>query len=310
MQTKFTTAEGEREWCDGLRALVEQGKLDEAEAVLVDALEGLEGDVAALCRATTRKRVELDGWAELVEAVEMYEGDPITGATLAIVNDADLAFEKGHYHAPEMLLNLYTDEVWSWSAASADDILDQCASDEPAFAGAQEDIETFLEISGLERLNTALLFHKQRFFFREDGPDHAPLRYVDFVVGNWWRALRFHQAVAAELAAMPLPGTVKLVTGLVGMRADAACLHRVTTAAPAVPYSPLAKRPVALPSANDAGPSMGSLADITVARNPFEEEEESVGGQLRRRVAEEAAATPAPEEPKRRMFGRMFARDV
>jgi hypothetical protein len=316
LQTKFATAEGEQEWCDTLHLLIERGQFDAAETRLLEALEGLESEIAGLCRALPREDVVLDGWEDLVEAIEVQEGEPITGVTLAIANDPDTAFEKGSYHTPDVLMSLYTDEQWNWSAADHDQLLDECAKEEPGWTGAEEDVEVYLEVCGLERLNTALMFHKQRFFFRDSEVDHAPLRYVDFVVGNWWRALRFHEAVAAEMAAAPLPSCVKLLTGLVDMRADAVCLHGSQAKAAMVSSRSMpAAAPAQLAMANededeeapaDTG-SMGSLSAIRVTRVAPVEEVESVGAALRRRVAEETA-TVVEEEPKRGLFARMFAR--
>ncbi len=318
LQEKFATAEGEQEWCDTLHLLIERGQFDAAETRLLEALEGLESEIAGLCRALPREDVILDGWEDLVDAIEVQEGAPITGVTLAITNDADTAFEKGSFHTPDVLLSLYTDEQWNWSAASHEQLLDECAKEEPGWTGAEEDVEVYLEVSGLERLNTALLFHKQRFFFRDGETGHAPLRYVDFVVGNWWRALRFHQAVAAEMAAAPLPACVKLLTGMVDMRADAVCLHGGHARAAmvssrslpdAVPASMalVSVNDEALAPAEEEAGSMGSLSAIRVTRVAPVEEGESVGAALRRRVAEEAAAE-VEEEPKRGLFARMFAR--
>jgi hypothetical protein len=317
LQGKFATAEGEQEWCDRLHQLVEQGHFDQAEAMLAEALDGLESEIAGLCRAMPRDAVVLEGWEDLVDAIEVQEGAPITGVTLAIANDADVAFEKGTYHTPDVLLSLYTDEEWNWSAADQEKLLDECAKEEPGWTGAEEDVEVYLEVSGLERLNTALLFHKQRFFFRDGEMEHAPLRYVDFVVGNWWRALRFHQAVASELAAAPLPACVNLLTGLVDMRADAVCLHcgpARSAAAPAQSMTMAESAPMPLAGASEealapveeAG-SMGSLSAIRVSREAPVEEVESVGAQLRRRVAEESTSNDE-DEPKRGLFARMFAR--
>lgn len=317
LQTKFATAEGEQEWSNSLHLLIERGQFDAAETRLSEALEGLESEIAGLCRSLSREDVVLDGWEDLVDAIDVQEGEPITGVTLAIANDPDTAFEKGSYHTPDVLLSLYTDEQWNWTAASHEDLLDECAKEGPGWTGAEEDVEVYLEVSGLERLNTALMFHKQRFFFRDGEVDHAPLRYVDFVVGNWWRALRFHQAVATQLANAPLPACVNLLTGLVEMRADAVCLQcgPAKAAAPSPQSTPIvASALVTLANENDeafspaaeAG-SMGSLSAIRVTRVAPVEEVESVGASLRRRVAEDAASE-VEEEPKRGLFSRMFAR--
>jgi hypothetical protein len=226
LQTTFATAEGEEAWCEDLRCLIGAARFDEAEAVLSGALAELDTDLARLCQSTTAASVTISGWPELAERIELHEGDePVTGLTLAIGNDGDLDFEKGRMLAPYMMLGLYTDEAWKWSEASRETLLAECASESPAWAGTDEDLEAFLDIAGLAPLNTALIHSKQRHFIREGGEAQAPLRYVEYIVGCWWRALRFHQAVAAAQAAHPLPGPVTIVSGMVDMRPDVVAVH-------------------------------------------------------------------------------------
>jgi hypothetical protein len=239
LQTTFATAEGESAWCDSLRRLIEQTRFAEAEQVLQEALADLTTDMGELCRAAGTASVTISGWPELAERVELHEGDePITGLTLAIGNDGDLDFEKGRLFSPYMMLGLYTDEAWGWSNATRDVLLAECASECPAWAGTDEDLEAFLEIEGLAALNTALIHSKQRHFIRDGGETQAPLRYVEYIVGCWWRALRFHQAVAAAEAAHPLPGRVTIVSGMVDMRPDVVAVHLPAAAARALAAAP------------------------------------------------------------------------
>src|SRR5690606_28788585 len=118
------------------------------------------------------------------DAIRMHEGEPVSGVTLAIANELDLAFEKGRLHDPYVMLGLYTDEAFAFSAAAPAALLAECEAEQgPAWAGHDEDIELYLAIEGLAPLNTALLFHKQRHFFRDEAAPQAPLRYVEYVVG-------------------------------------------------------------------------------------------------------------------------------
>ena len=61
------------------------GGSDSAEEGFVGAEPGV---------AIAPEAVEIEGWAELVEAITMHEGEPVAGVTLAVANEADRAFEK------------------------------------------------------------------------------------------------------------------------------------------------------------------------------------------------------------------------
>lgn len=287
LQTTFAAPEGETAWCDSLRRLIEEARFAEAEAVLTEALADLDTDMAPLCEAASAASVAISGWPELAERIELHEGDePITGLTLAIGNDGDLDFEKGRPLTPYMMLGLYTDEAWGWSKASREELLAECASDSPAWAGTDEDLEAFLEIAGLAPLNTALIHSKQRHFIREGGETHAPLRYVEYVIGCWWRALRFHQAVAAAQAAHPLPGRVTIVSGMVDMRPDVVSVHLPDAAAGASVVKLVSKTATPVASAVEplAGTALAEEADFepataTIVRlhQSIEDEAEPVG---------------------------------
>jgi hypothetical protein len=212
--------------------------------------------------------------------------------TLGIANDSDLNFEKGVLHAPYLLLGLYTDESYRWSSATREDILEQCDAECPEWAGREEDIEIYLEIEGLEAINTALIHHKHRFFLRDGDPDKAPLGYVEYVLASWLRALRFHQAVAAEIAEHGLPGGIPVVSGTVDMRPQVATVH--------FPEKASEVGQVRFASLTSAAPRRG--AEIIEFESP----------NIRRQIAAAAVAAPEPEpeqEPGRpgflrRMFGR------
>lgn len=296
LQDLFATAEGEQDFNNRLRALFEAGEFDAAEALLAAELETMDSEMVPLCRDLSRDAVVLTGWEHLVEAIELHEGEPLTGVTLAIANALDLAFEKGKPHEPYVTIGLHTDEAYAFSAATPAELIAECkAAEGAAWAGSEEDIELYLEADGFGPLNTALLFHKQRHFFRDDNPAEAPMGYVDYAIGCWWRALRFQQAVAAEYARLGLPGAIPVVAGMVEMRPELACVH-----ASEAPAAPAAHRAEAAEMAEI------SAADF-IQRKPIEEEKELTGTALRRRFAgSEPEEAPVPE--RQGLLSRLFRR--
>jgi len=298
LQEAFATEEGEKAFTGQLRAMFEAGDLDGAEALLAAELETMDTDIARMCLDLPREAVVLSGWEDLAEMITSHEGEPVTGATMAIANEQDLAFEKGKLHEPYVMMGLYTDEAYPFSSAAAEELIAECkAEDGPAWAGLDEDVELYLEIEGFGPLNTALIFHKQRHFFRDDNPDRAPMRYIDYVIGCWWRALRFQQAVAAQYAQHGLPGGIPVVTGMVEMRPEVICVH-----SSGVRAAPVERRVEA--------PAMAGLsaADF-IQRRPVEEEvvREFSGSDLRRRIAA-SAEEEEPVEERKGLLGRLFGR--
>ena len=295
LQLKFATAEGEDAWENELRRLFEAGSLDDIHAILHPAIEQLENDFGRMCLRTTPEGVTIAGWPELVEAIQEHEGDTITGVTLAVANEADRAFEKGQLHHPFMMLGLYTDDAYAFSTArEADLFAEMQAEDGPAWAGYDEDIEVYLDIDGLDELNTTLLHHKQRHFFRDGAPEDAPLRYVEYVLGCWWRALLFQQAVASECTIHGLPGGIPVLAGTVEMRPEIVMVHGIG----ARTVEPQRKT-----EASECAPMLA--ADFIQVRS-VEEEKEPTGMDLRRRVLETGQEEEA--EPKRGFLSRIFGR--
>ena len=306
LQQLFASAEGEDAWEANVRALFTAGDLGAVAEILEPALGALDSDFGRLALEHRPEGVVLSGWEELAEAIAMHEGEPVTGVTLAIANEADRVFEKGQVHHPYMMLGIYSDEPYRFSDAGAADLLAQCAQDVPAWAGYDEDIEVYLDIEGLDRLNTALLHHKQRHFFRDGDPGKAPLRYVEYVLGCWWRALLFHQAVATESAIHGLPGGIPVITGMVEMRPEIVMIHSVG----------------ARSQGSEREAETASMIEVFAAdfihRKPVEEEKAVTGLDLRRRVVEAEAEVDTAlqadvavkEKPGliARLFGRRAAR--
>lgn len=310
LQTTFAAAAGELAWEERLRALFEARELAQVEQILRAALIESGGEMMRLCRDASLSVVEIMGWDELAEAVRSHEGEPITGATIAIGNEADLAFEKGTPHRPYLVLGLYTDASWGWSSASSGEALAQCRSENPDWAGWDEDIEAFLEIDGLDALNTALIHHKQRHFIREEGEAApAPLRYVEFVLGSWWRALRFHQAVAVQLDAHGLAGAIPVISGLIELRPEVVAVHwPVVRQVPSV-KAPEADSEEADDEADEAESATSNLTRFNLiqrGRLVVDEAEGPTGSVLRRRIESSEELAEVAEAPglMRRLLGR------
>lgn len=296
LQTQFATAEGESDWTGAMHALFHAGDLDEAQRQLTLHLETLETELATRCLIDDPARVRITGWDELREAIELHEGESITGVTLAIANEADRAFEKGQVHHPYMMLGLYNDEPFAFSRADTATLVEQTlAEDGPAWAGYDEDIEVFLECEGMSAINTALVHHKERHFFRDNAPQHAPRRYVEYVLACWWRALLFHRAVETICQKQPLPNGVPVLAGMVDMKPDVVAVHGMGTGA----------RQVA-PTESE-GPQMAEMlpANMITRREIVEEKEPPSGTDLRRRIAE----TGQEDEPEKKgLMARIFGR--
>lgn len=296
LQTQFATQEGEAEWTAVMHEHFHAGQLDEAQEYLAAQLAALETELATRCLIDDPSRVSIAGWDELCEAIELHEGEPITGVTLAIANETDRSFEKGQVHHPYMMLGLYTDEPFAFSRADTTELVTQTFTEEgPAWAGYDEDIEVFLECDGLDAINTALVHHKERHFFRDDAPDHAPRRYVEYVLACWWRALLFHRAVEQICEQKPLPGHIPVLAGMVDMNPDVIAVHGMVEG----------DRPVS--SDEGEGPQMAEmLPESMITRREVEEIKEPPSGtDLRRRISE----TEQEDEPeKKSLWARIFGR--
>ena len=227
LQLAFLTAEGERDYVEKIRALLTTNRVAEADAILAADLAGFEGSLAAICRSTSADTVRIDGWEDLMPILDEFEGPPITGITIGLTNEPDLVFEGTEPREPAIMLGLYSDEVFSFTDASTDQLLDECASDMPGWAGHEEDVEFYVDCLGLGDLNTALIQCKHRYFLR-DGRDgiegRAPGGYVEYILSTWLRATRFLQAVERAASEHGVPEGAKLLAGTVALNTDLATL--------------------------------------------------------------------------------------
>ena len=222
LQLAFLEQAGEQAFVAELGALLSAGQADAAAERLAAELAGFDGSLARLCRATTAETVAIDGWGDLLPILAEWEGPPVTAMTLGLTNPPDLVFEGGVTHGPELLLGLYSDEAYRFSAAGSDDLLAECSRELPAWVGHEEDVEFYCQAAGLAELNTALIQCKHRHFLRDgrDGVEgRAPGGYVEYVLGCWLRSTRFLQAVQ-RAAAHGLPQGCRVIAGAVGVNAD------------------------------------------------------------------------------------------
>ena len=223
LQIRFLEPAGERAWTESLGDLLSAGRAAEAEARLAQELAGFDGSLARLCKRTAADDVSLEGWEDLLSILAEWEGPPITAITLGLTNPPDLVFEPGRTQEPELLLGLYSDEAFSFSTASNDELLAECSRDLPAWVGHEEDVEFYCSMSGLAELNTALVHSKHRHFLRDgrDGVEgRAPGGYVEFILGSWLLATRFLQAAERAIADHGLPSGCRLISGTVEINAD------------------------------------------------------------------------------------------
>ena len=301
LQKAFATEEGEAAWTQDLHALFGAGAFDEAEALLAEALTALDSELAWTCLELPREAVVLSGWEELGEAIEMHEGDPVTGVTIAIANESDRDFEKGQVHHPYVLLGIYTDEAYAFSSTVHWELLDECHAELPGWAGKEEDIEVHMDIEGLDLLNTKLAHHKQRHFFRDENPPVAPKPYVEFVLACWWRALRWHQAVETECAIRGLPHSIPVVAGMVDMRPEAVAIHDSGNGK---------ERPaLKLVRPETASIMAESFGESFIQRKAVEEEKAPpTVSELRRRAQEDGDGEVIEKPARSGLWGRIFGR--
>jgi hypothetical protein len=292
LQTAWYDEGVEKDYASQIEAMVHSGDLDKAAEMLLADLALLNTPIADLCRGLTADKVKIEGWDDIEEAIVNFEGDPITALHVVISNEADLVFEdKSLLQEPLLEVVFYTDEYQEFSALSRAELLDESLREMPDWYGASEDIEAYLEITGFGPLNTALIQHKRQYFFRDSvhildeksglADDSLPIAYVEFCLAAMFRAVRYHQAVKAQVDAHGLPSNVPVIAGMFNMKPAIGSVY-VPTTTKVVEAAKVAK-----------------LA-VVIKRNMEEAPMEVAGSSLRQFISEE------PEE-KPGFFKRLFA---
>jgi hypothetical protein len=300
LQLAFLESAGERAWVETMASLLSAGRTAEADAGLAAELAGFDGALARLCKATAAADVALEGWDDLLPILAEWEGPPVTAITLGLTNQPDLVFEPGATNQPDLLLGLYSDEAFPFSRASKADLLAECGKESPAWAGAEEDVEFYCTITGLDALNSALIHCKHRRFLRDgrDGVEgRAPGGYVEYVLGSWLLATRFLQATECAISDHGLPAGCRLIAGTVEVNADFITVFSPDRTSAATPEPP-------------AAPTDPAFATLTV--KPWVPREDPTadalanGPTLRQRLT---TAEPAPAiQPPRGFMARLFGR--
>ncbi len=298
LQLAFLEPEGEQAWIAEMADLLCAGRTIEADARLTEALDGFDGALARLCKATAPADVAIEGWEDLLPILEEWEGPPIRAITLGLTNPPDLVFDAGVKHEPDLMLALYSDEAFAFSSARKADLLAECGKEEAAWIGAEEDVEFFCTLTGLTELNTALINCKHRRFLG-DGRDgvqgRAPGGYVEYVLGCWLLATRFLQAAEQAIAVHGLPDGCRVIAGTLDINADFVTI--------------LGPDDAPLTDESPAASPQPAFASLTVKPWVPSEPEPAATVQTASSSLRQRLVAPAPEpEPKRpslrtRLFG-------
>jgi hypothetical protein len=298
LQLTFLEPEGERAWIEEMRALLSSGQVLEADARLAAELAGFDGNLARLCKATHADEVAIEGWDDLLPILAEWEGPEISAITLGLTNLPDLVFEPGKTTEPELLLGLYSDETFAFSSKTNADLLAECASEQPGWTGAEEDVEFYCTLSGLAELNTALVHCKHRRFLRDgrDGVEgRAPGGYVEYTLASWLMATRFLQAAERVVADHGLPTGCRLIVGTVEVNADFVTILGQEQASAKASPAPTAEPAFAPLTIKPWVPREDPTADAAAS-----------GSLLRQRLT---PAEPEPvEEPRRGFLARLLGR--
>ena len=184
--------------------------------LLAEALAALESDLAWSCLELPREAVVLAGWTELADAISLHRGDPIKGVTIALAGADGRSIRENQ--APGLKVRLHVD------TAASPDAYDFSAW--PAARGYWKTVEANLEIEGLDLLDARLAYLDQHDDLRTGAPGVASQQSYQLMLGCWWRALRWHQAVATECRIRSLPGAIPVRVGLVGMHPEVFAVHQ------------------------------------------------------------------------------------
>jgi hypothetical protein len=262
----------EQSYVASITAQIQNGDLDAAQARLLADIEDIGSTLAPLC-ASLPGKIRIDGWDDLIETIEEYEGDPISAVHLMLMNPADLTFEdRDRVFEPELGIALYSDTYYAFSKADRDTLFAESELPDRDWFGQGEDIEVYVDMMGMGALNTALLRHKRQYHFRDqmhaldamngEDPDLVPLLYIEFVMCALYRAVLFHQAVKARVECDGLPGNIPVIAGMDNMKIEVSTVYMPKARVPRSGGKPAAdlvipiKRMVQLPEFPEVQPKL------------------------------------------------------
>jgi hypothetical protein len=186
----------------GIADLLRSGAFTEAESRLVAALAEVPGPIADACLATSAESVSIPRWEGLdAELTRLAGRHDVTAVALDLSNYNDQDGDREWWDKePCVEGTVYTDDPFPFSTSTTDEILAAGATYSAPWTGRFADgIEWYVETRGLRRLNGELLRDEER---------GAAAR-----LGQWWRALRFRQAVARHVDAHGLALVVPVLVG-------------------------------------------------------------------------------------------------
>lgn len=291
LQQAWVSAASEQDYVRSITAMIHGGQLDGAATKLLGDMAAIDSPLSALCQALQPATLEISGWDEISTAIAQFEGDPVTAVHLIMSNPPDLVFEsKADTYDPVLEIGFYTDANLAFSALSPEQLLAESLASSPNWYGRSEDIEVYIEITGLADLNTALLRHKTQYFLRSQGDgvqaEMAPLSYVEFTLASLFRAVCYHQAVKQELDVNGLSGNIPVIAGMDNMRASIGSI-----------YYPEAIKAVAVAEVATLATAIKPRLDEMVQASPS-------GSSLRRRIVFDASEEPAVPPEKIGFFKR------
>jgi hypothetical protein len=188
--------------------LIRAERHEEAEALLRAALPDYPSPAAAIALDLAENAVRIEGWAAFNERIEALsaKGEPITAVWLHLSNYTDDA-DDGLRH-PAIELGYLRDGRVAFSQASTDDLLKMSARYPARWTGAPDEDGVELVVHGLERLNDWLV----KFDGVPAGQEAEQLR-VSIALAEWFRTLRWQQAVHAIVARHGLTREIPVIVG-------------------------------------------------------------------------------------------------
>ncbi|MEE9433447.1 MAG: hypothetical protein V3V15_04330 [Sphingorhabdus sp.] len=292
LQTHWHDETNEKAYASEIESLIHAGELDAAQERLLADIASLETPMAGTCTSLGR-RVEVDGWDEIVEGIAQFEGKPITAVHIMLSNPSDLAFEdRDEVFEPELELAFYTDEIFAFSRSDREALLTESLLPGRPWYGESEDMEVYAELTGMGNFNTALLRHKRQYHFRDQqheldranglAVDIVPLPYIEFVLCAMLRGVVFHQVIRAKVESDGLPNNIPVIAGMFNMKVEFSSVY----------YPTEIKKIESAPVAD---------LNVTIKRNMIEIPQEASGASIRQNAGQE------PDE-KRGFFDRILGR--
>lgn len=224
----------EQAYVADIRTLIEGGNADKAAEKLLTDIKSLDTQLSSQCLYL---RPEVDGWDEMSEAINDYEGDPITAVHIMLSNDDDLSFEdRDAVFEPLLEAALYSDEFYPFSKGDIEAIRAESLLPDRPWYGQGEDMEIFLEFIGMGEFNTALLRHKRQYFFRDEmheldklqgmAEGIVPLPYIEFMLCSMYRTVLYHQAIKSLVDSKGLPNNIPVLVGTHNMKFNATSVYQ------------------------------------------------------------------------------------